>query len=89
MNSQSRGYGERLPGRIRNATRTKPPLKSIWKAGKSLPHLFTEISPQIPKQYEHHFTVYGAPCREYTVEGQEPVKQTVPPPMFPEAVFLA
>ena len=33
-----------------------------------------EISPQIPKQYEHHFTVYGALLPGYTVEGQEPVK---------------
>ena len=33
-----------------------------------------EISPQIPKQYEHHFTVYGALLPGYTVEGQEQVK---------------
>lgn len=37
-------------------------------------HLFTEISPQIPKEYERHFTVNGALLPGYTVEGQEPVK---------------
>ena len=44
------------------------------KRKKAYSYLFTEISPQIPKQYEHHFTVYGALLPGYTVEGQEPVK---------------
>lgn len=36
--------------------------------------MFTEISPEIPKEYERHFTVNGALLPGYTVEGKEPVK---------------
>ena len=38
------------------------------------PHLFTEISPPIPKEYEHHFMVHGTLLPGYTVEGLEQAK---------------
>lgn len=37
-------------------------------------HLFTEISPPIPKEYEHHFMVHGTLLPGYTVEGLEQAK---------------
>lgn len=37
-------------------------------------HLFTEVSPPIPQEYENHFCVHGTLLPGYTVEGKEPVK---------------
>ena len=41
---------------------------------KAYSHLFTEISPPIPKEYEHHFMVHGTLLPGYTVEGLEQAK---------------
>ena len=49
-------------------------MKYLEGRKKAYSHLFTEISPPIPKQYEKHFTVHGALLPGYTLEGQEPVK---------------
>jgi len=39
---------------------------------KAHSHLFTEISPPIPKEYAKHFQVNGQLLPGYTVQGQEP-----------------
>ena len=49
-------------------------MKYLEGRKNSYSHLFTEVSPPVPKEYERHFTVYGALLPGYTVEGQEPVK---------------
>ncbi|KAI4450423.1 hypothetical protein C823_004956 [Eubacterium plexicaudatum ASF492] len=89
VNSPKEGYGEKIAGQNQKRYTDKAAAEKYLEGRKkAYSHLFTEISPQIPKQYEHHFTVYGALLPGYTVEGQEPVKQTIPPPMFRRAAFL-
>ena len=75
VNSPKEGYGEQIAGqRQKRYTDKAAAEKYLEGRKKAYSHLFKEISPQIPKQYEHHFTVYGALLPGYTVEGQEPVK---------------
>lgn len=75
VNSPKQGYGEKIAGQNQKRYTDKvAALKYLDGRKKAYAHLFTEISPQIPKQYERHFTVYGALLPGYTVEGQEPVK---------------
>ena len=75
VNSPKQGYGEKIAGQNQKRyTARVAAEKYLEGRKKAYSHLFTEISPQIPKQYEHHFTVYGALLPGYTVEGQEQVK---------------
>jgi hypothetical protein len=39
---------------------------------KAYAHLFTELSPPVPKEFERYFTVNGQLLPGYRVEGQEP-----------------
>ena len=75
VNSPKRGYGEKIAGQNQKRYTDKAAaMKYLDGRKKAYAHLFTEISPQIPKQYERHFTVHGALLPGYIVEGQEPVK---------------
>lgn len=75
VNSPKEGYGEKIAGQNQKRYTVRAAAEKYLEGRKkAYSHLFTEISPQIPKQYEHHFTVYGALLPGYTVEGQEPVK---------------
>ncbi len=75
VNSPKEGYGEKIAGQNQKRYTDKAAaLKYLDGRKKAYSHLFTELSPQIPKEYERHFTVYGALLPGYTVEGQEPVK---------------
>ena len=75
VNSPKQGYGEKIAGQNQKRYTDKAAAEKYLEGRKkAYSHLFTEISPQIPKQYERHFTVYGALLPGYTVEGQEPVK---------------
>ena len=75
VNSPKESYGEKIAGQNQKRYTDKAAAEKYLEGRKkAYSHLFTEISPQIPKQYEHHFTVYGALLPGYTVEGQEPVK---------------
>ena len=75
MNSPKQGYGEKIAGQNQKRYTDKAAaLKYLDGRKKAYAHLFTEISPQIPKQYERHFTVHGALLPGYTVEGRESVK---------------
>lgn len=75
VNSPKQGYGEKIAGQNQKRYTDKAAaMKYLEGRKKAYSHLFTEISPQIPKQYERHFTVHGTLLPGYTVEGQEPVK---------------
>ena len=75
VNSPKEGYGEKIAGQNQKRYTDKAAaMKYLDGRKKAYSHLFTEISPQIPKEYEHHFTVHGTLLPGYTVEGQEPVK---------------
>jgi len=75
VNSPKEGYGEKIAGQNQKRYTDKAAaMKYLEGRKKAYSHLFTEISPQIPKEYERHFTVHGALLPGYTVEGQEPVK---------------
>ena len=75
VNSPKEGYGEKIAGQNQKRYTDKAAAEKYLEGRKkAYSHLFTEISPQIPKQYERHFTVYGVLLPGYTVEGQEPVK---------------
>ena len=75
VNSPRQGYGEKIAGQSQKRYTDKAAaVKYLDGRKKAYSHLFTEISPQIPKQYERHFMVHGTLLPGYTVEGQEPVK---------------
>ena len=75
INSSKDGYGKKIAGQNQKRYTDKAAaMKYLEGRKKSYSHLFTEVSPPVPKEYERHFTVYGALLPGYTVEGQEPVK---------------
>ena len=75
VNSPKEGYGEKIAGQNQKRYTVRAAAEKYLEGRKkAYSHLFAEISPQIAKQYERHFTVYGALLPGYTVEGQEPVK---------------
>ena len=75
VNSPKQGYGVKIAGQSQKRYTDKAAAQKYLEGRKkAYAHLFTEISPQIPKQYERHFTVYGALLPGYSVEGQEPIK---------------
>ena len=75
LNSPKDGHNIHLAGQNQKRYTDKAAaMKYLEGRKKAYSHLFTEISPQIPKEYERHFTVNGALLPGYTVEGQEPVK---------------
>lgn len=75
LNSPKDGHNIHLAGQNQKRYTDKAAaVKYLDGRKKAYSHLFTEISPQIPKEYENHFTVNGALLPGYTVEGQEPVK---------------
>lgn len=75
INSPKDGYGKKIAGQNQKRYTDKAAaMKYLEGRKKSYSHLFTEVSPPVPKEYERHFTVYGALLPGYTVEGQEPVK---------------
>ena len=67
VNSPKEGYGEKIAGQNQKRYTDKAAaMKYLDRRKKAYSHLFTEISPQIPKEYEHHFTVHGTlPSRLY------------------------
>ena len=75
VNSPKNGYGKKIAGQNQKRYTDKAAaVKYLEGRKKAYSHLFTEISPQVPKQYEKHFTVHGALLPGYTMEGQEPIK---------------
>lgn len=75
VNSPKQGCGEQIAGQNQKRYTDKvAAIKYLEGRKKAYSHLFTEISPQVPKQYEKHFTVHGALLPGYTMEGQEPAR---------------
>ena len=72
VNSPKQGYGEKIAGQSQKRYTDKDAAyKYLDGRKKAYAHLFSELSPVIPKQYEHHFMVHGALLPGYTVEGQQ------------------
>ena len=75
VNSPKEGYREKIAGQNQKRYTDKAAaLKYLEGRKKAYSHLFTELSPQIPKEYERHFTVHGALLPGYTAEGREQEK---------------
>lgn len=69
------GYGEQIAGqRQKRYTDKAAAEKYLEGRKKAYSNLFQEISPPVPEQYAHYFTVNGALLPGYTVEGREQEK---------------
>jgi hypothetical protein len=72
LNTPKNGHNIHIAGQDRKRyTDKEAAYKYLDGRKKAYDHLFTELSPAIPKQYEQHFMVHGALLPGYTVEGQE------------------
>lgn len=72
LNTPKNGHNIHIAGQDRKRYTDKAAAyKYLDGRKKAYAHLFTEISPAIPKQYEQHFQVHGALLPGYTVEGKE------------------
>ena len=70
IHSPKQGYGEKIAGQNQKRyTDKNAAIKYLDGRKKAYSHLFTEISPPIPKEYERHFMVHGTLLPGYTVEG--------------------
>ena len=66
-------YGKQIAGqRQKRYTDKAAAEKYLQGRINAYAHLFTELSPPIPKEHEQHFMVNGCLLPGYTVEGQEP-----------------
>ncbi len=75
IHSPKQGYGAKIAGQNQKRyTDKNAAIKYLDGRKKAYSHLFTEISPPIPKEYEHHFMVHGNSFTCYTVEGLEQAK---------------
>ena len=75
IHSPKQGYGAKIAGQNQKRyTDKNAAIKYLDGRKKAYSHLFTEISPPIPKEYEHHFMVRGTLLPGYTVEGLEQAK---------------
>ena len=60
IHSPKQGYGAKIAGQNQKRyTDKNAAIKYLDGRKKAYSHLFTEISPPIPKEYEHHFMVHG------------------------------
>ena len=72
LNTAKNGYNLHIAGQDhKRYTDKAAAYKYLAGRKKAYAHLFTEISPEIPKQYEQHFMVYGVLLPGYRVEGTE------------------
>lgn len=89
IHSPKQGYGAKIAGQNQKRyTDKNAAIKYLDGRKKAYSHLFTEISPPIPKEYEHHlwFTVlFYLPIR---LKDWNRPKLNMPPPRFRRAVFL-
>lgn len=75
IHSPKQGYGAKIAGQNQKRyTDKNAAIKYLDGRKKAYSHLFTEISPPIPKEYERHFMVHGTLLPGYTVEGLEQTK---------------
>ena len=79
------GYGQaKIAGQEKKFADKAAMEKYLNGRIKAYQHLFTEISPPIPKEYADHFKVNGQLLPGYTVEGEEraqpPTEKAAPAP---------
>ena len=74
-NGPDNGRNVKIAGQVRKTYSDKVAMEK-YLAGriKAYDHLFTEISPVIPKEYAQQFKVNGQLLPGYTVEGEEAAK---------------
>jgi len=80
LNSPKDGHSVHLAGQNQKRYTDKAAAEKYLQGRiNAYAHLFTEISPPIPKEHEQRFMVHGCLLPGYTVEGQEPrqAKETV------------
>ncbi len=64
---------DRIAGQFRKRFTDKAAMeKYLQGRTRAYAHLFTEVSPPIPKEFERYFTVNGQLLPGYRVKGQEP-----------------
>ena len=67
------GHGGTIAGQDNKRFTDKAAMEKYLQGRiKAYAHLFTEISPPIPKEYERYFTVNGQLLPGYTVQSQDP-----------------
>ena len=72
IHSPKKGYQTRIAGQSQKRyTDKEAAYRYLNGRKKAYAHLFTELYPVIPKQYESNFMVHGTLLPGYTVEGQE------------------
>ena len=85
-------YGQaKIAGQDRKVFADKAAMEKYLNGRiKAYQHLFTEISPTIPREYAEHFKVNGQLLPGYTVEGEEQQteqEQTMPEKIEPDAAI--
>ena len=90
IHSPKQGYGAKIAGQNQKRyTDKNAAIKYLDGRKKAYSHLFTEISPPIPKGYEHHFMVHGTLFYlAIRLKDWNRPKRNMPPPRFRRAVFL-
>lgn len=77
-NSDHGYYNREIAGQSRKRFSTEAEMEKYLQGRiKAYSHLFTEISPPVPKGQEDHFSVNGILLPGYTVEVPEPTPQEV------------
>lgn len=72
LNSPKEGHNIHLAGQDKKRYTDKATaVKYLEGRKKAYSHLFTEVSPPVPKEHEQRFTVNGVLLPGYTVEGRE------------------
>ena len=75
-NSPNRNEQAKIAGQDRKVFSDKAAMEKYLNGRiKAYDHLFTEISPKIPKEYAEYFKVNGMLMPDYTIEGEEPPQQ--------------
>jgi len=69
-NNPRSNYNIKIAGQERTCNSKEEAEKYIQGRIKAYSHLFTEISPPIPKEYAKPFKVYGQTLPGYTIEGE-------------------
>jgi hypothetical protein len=80
-NSPNLRNNSHIAGQSRKSYTNKEDMEK-YLAGriKAYSHLFTEISPPIPKEYAPHFRMNGLLLPGYTAQGEEPKHPEIKPP---------
>lgn len=78
-NSPRNNYNVKVAGQEKTYTSKEDAEKYVQGRIKAYSHLFTEISPPIPKEYEKPFRLYGQLLPGYTTEEMLKAKETEKP----------